>query len=127
MSESTLNLVRTRRVNPDGRYRYTAERLQKTENVVEKYKKKLEESAGLRREFKVSIPISLALVSADGQKLEEENLALIESNSALEAELKKTGGSKGAIENNKAQLSALEKQVTEQTNEVRPAPTSANN
>jgi len=37
----------------DGRYRYTAERLQKTENVVEKYKKKLEESAGLRREFKV--------------------------------------------------------------------------
>jgi hypothetical protein len=41
------------RVNPDGRYRYTAERLQKTENVVEKYKKKLEESAGLRREFKV--------------------------------------------------------------------------
>jgi len=36
------------------RYRYTADRLQKTENVVEKYKKKLEESAGLRREFKVS-------------------------------------------------------------------------
>jgi len=40
-------------VMADDRYRYTAERLQKTENVVEKYKKKLEESAGLRREFKV--------------------------------------------------------------------------
>jgi protein HOOK3 len=105
----------------DGRYRYTAERLQKTENVVEKYKKKLEESAGLRREFKVSILISLALVSADGQKLEEENLALTESNAALEAELKKTG-SKGVAENTKSQLSALEKQVTEQTNEVRPRP-----
>jgi len=121
MSESTLNLVRWMRVDPDGRYRYTAERLQKTENVVEKYKKKLEESAGLRREFKVSIPISLALVSADGQKLEEENLALIESNSALEADLKKTG-SKGIVENTKSQLSALEKQITEQTNEVRPSP-----
>ena len=121
MSESTSNLVRWMRVDPDGRYRYTAERLQKTENVVEKYKKKLEESAGLRREFKVSIPISLALVSADGQKLEEENLALIESNSALEADLKKTG-SKGIVENTKSQLSALEKQITEQTNEVRPSP-----
>jgi len=126
MSESTLNLVRTRRVNPDGRYRYTAERLQKTENVVEKYKKKLEESAGLRREFKVFTLSWVIQVKADDQILEEENLALIESNSALEAELKKTGGSKGAVENTKPQLAALEKQVTEQTNEVRPAPISAN-
>jgi protein HOOK3 len=114
------------RMDPDGRYRYTAERLQKTENVVEKYKKKLEESAGLRREFKVSILISLALVSADGQKLEEENLALTESKAALEAELKKTG-SKGVAENTKSQLSALEKQITEQTNEVRPDPVQADN
>jgi hypothetical protein len=52
MSESASNLVRSR-LDPDCRYRYTAERLQKTENVVEKYKKKLEESAGLRRDFKV--------------------------------------------------------------------------
>ena len=110
----------------DGRYRYTAERLQKTENVVEKYKKKLEESAGLRREFKVITLRWCVLVRADGQKLEEENLALIESNSTLEAELKKTG-SKGVAENAKSQLSALEKQVTEQTNEVRRAPISANN
>jgi hypothetical protein len=53
MSESISSSVKSMNVNPDGRYRYTAERLQKTENVVEKYKKKLEESAGLRREFKV--------------------------------------------------------------------------
>jgi hypothetical protein len=65
-------------------------------------------------------------VKADGQKLEEENLALIESNSTLEAELKKTG-SKGVAENTKSQLSALEKQVTEQTNEVRPYLTLADN
>ena len=121
MSESSSSPVRLMGVDPDGRYRYTAERLQKTENVVEKYKKKLEESAGLRREFKVSIPISLALVSADGQKLEEENLALIESNSALEADLKKTG-SKGIVENARSQLSALEKQVAVQTNEVSARP-----
>jgi protein HOOK3 len=121
MSESNSSSVVSVRSETDDRYRYTAERLQKTENVVEKYKKKLEESAGLRREFKVSILISLALVSADGQKLEEENLALIESNSSLEAELKKTG-SKGVAENTKSQLAALEKQVTEQTNEVRPVP-----
>jgi hypothetical protein len=63
-------------------------------------------------------------MQADCQKLEEENLALIESNSALEAELKKTGF-KGVAENTKSQLSALEKQVTEQTNEVRPYPISA--
>jgi hypothetical protein len=53
MSESNFSSVISMRVNADGRYRYTAERLQKTENVVEKYKKKLEESAGLRRDFKV--------------------------------------------------------------------------
>jgi len=53
--------------------------------------------------------------------LEEENLALIESNSSLEAELKKTG-SKGIVENARSQLSALEKQVAVQTNEVSARP-----
>jgi hypothetical protein len=60
-------------------------------------------------------------LQANLQKLEEENLALIESKSSLEAELKKTG-SKGVVENTKSQFSALEKQVTEQTNEVRAVP-----
>lgn len=35
------------------RYRHAADKLQKTENVMEKYKKKLEESADLRRNIKV--------------------------------------------------------------------------
>lgn len=39
------------------RYRHAADKLQKTENVMEKYKKKLEESADLRRTVKVRIPI----------------------------------------------------------------------
>jgi protein HOOK3 len=34
-------------------YKHAAEKLQKTENVIEKYKKKLEESADLRRQIKV--------------------------------------------------------------------------
>lgn len=34
-------------------YRHAAEKLKKTENVIEKYKKKLEESADLRRQMKV--------------------------------------------------------------------------
>lgn len=35
------------------RLRHAADKLQKTENVMEKYKKKLEESADLRRRIKV--------------------------------------------------------------------------
>lgn len=34
-------------------YRHTAEKLQKAENVIEKYKKKLEETIDLRRQVKV--------------------------------------------------------------------------
>lgn len=37
------------------RYRHAADKLQKTENVMEKYKKKLEESADLRRRIKVHL------------------------------------------------------------------------
>lgn len=35
------------------RYKHSAEKVQKMENVMEKYKKKLEESAELRRTVKV--------------------------------------------------------------------------
>ena len=35
------------------RYRHAADRLQKTENVMEKYKKKLQEGADLRSHVKV--------------------------------------------------------------------------
>lgn len=36
-------------------YRHAAEKAKKTENVIEKYKKKLEESADLRRSMKVCL------------------------------------------------------------------------
>lgn len=38
-----------------GRYRHAADKLQKTENVMEKYKKKLQEGADLRQRVKVHI------------------------------------------------------------------------
>ena len=37
------------------RYRHAADKLQKTENVMEKYKKKLQESADLRQRLKVNL------------------------------------------------------------------------
>lgn len=35
-------------------YKHAADKLQRTENVIEKYKKKLEEGADVRRQVKVS-------------------------------------------------------------------------
>lgn len=43
------------------RYRHAADRLQKTENVMEKYKKKLQESADLRQHVKVRRSLSDAI------------------------------------------------------------------
>ena len=39
------------------RYRHAADRLQKTENVMEKYKKKLQEGAELRSHLRVRVPL----------------------------------------------------------------------
>lgn len=39
------------------RYRHAADKLQKTENVMEKYKKKLQEGADLRQHVRVSIQV----------------------------------------------------------------------
>lgn len=41
------------KLNGRRRYKHSAEKVQKMENVMEKYKKKLEESAELRRLVKV--------------------------------------------------------------------------
>ena len=37
------------------RYRHAADKLQKTENVMEKYKKKLQEAADMRQQVKVQL------------------------------------------------------------------------
>jgi protein HOOK3 len=85
------------------RYRHVADKLQKSENVIEKYKKKLEDSAGLRRELK---------------SLEEENAALINTNATLETELKTAGSAKTLVDSYKAQIATLEAKAAAQADEV---------
>lgn len=85
-------------------YRHVEDRLHKSENVIEKFKKKLEDSAGLRRELRA---------------LEAENAELIDKNSTLEGEIRKLGASKALVDNYKAQVDILEKKANEQSSEVR--------
>ncbi|WVR07484.1 hypothetical protein IAU60_004526 [Kwoniella sp. DSM 27419] len=84
-------------------FRHAADRLKKSENVIEKYKKKLEESAGLRREMRA---------------MEAENAALVETNTALEADLLRSGSSKGILDDYKFQLYNLERKYDDQTREM---------
>lgn len=83
-------------------FRQVQERLHKSENVIEKYKKKLEDSAGLRREIRT---------------LEEENAVMMDKNTQLEVELRKLGASKAMADNYRTQVEALEKRSTEQSSE----------
>lgn len=53
LDECALYLDMSRLVLIVYRYRHTADKLQKTENVMEKYKKKLQEGADLRQRVKV--------------------------------------------------------------------------
>lgn len=74
-------------------YRHTAERLQKAENVIEKYKKKLEESAELKREIK---------------QLQETNHNLLDRNSQIEDEYRNLLAFKTLMESYKDQIAKLE-------------------
>ena len=74
-------------------YRHAADKLQKTENVMEKYKKKLEESADLRRHVKA---------------LEEQNATLVDQNAALEEEYRRVSAFKPLMESYKNQITELE-------------------
>ncbi|KAJ1909299.1 hypothetical protein IWQ60_011247 [Tieghemiomyces parasiticus] len=74
-------------------YRHAAEKLQKTEHVIEKYKKKLEDSADLRRQFK---------------HLEEQNTQLVARNQALEDEYRKVSQFKPLMDTYKDQIATLE-------------------
>ncbi|KAK1927088.1 protein-nucleus import-related protein [Papiliotrema laurentii] len=84
-------------------YRHAADKLQKSENVIEKYKKKLEDSAGLRRELRA---------------LEEENAVLVDTNAKLEAELNKAGSSKALIDELKRLIENLEERSKEQNEQI---------
>ncbi|CAE6375269.1 unnamed protein product [Rhizoctonia solani] len=84
-------------------YRHAAEKLHKTENVMEKYKKKLEESADLRRTVK---------------GLEEQNATLVDKNAALEEENRKVAAYKPLMESYKTQISELENKVSQRNTDI---------
>ncbi|TIA74442.1 hypothetical protein E3P91_00917 [Wallemia ichthyophaga] len=73
--------------------KHAASQLQKTENVIEKYKQKLEESASLRRQFK---------------SLEDQNARLVDVNASLEANAKQLNATKSLADNYKTQFVDLE-------------------
>ncbi|KAF9430536.1 hypothetical protein BGZ94_006331 [Podila epigama] len=81
-------------------YKHAIDRLQKTENVIEKYKKKLEEGADLRRQIKV---------------IEEQNQELLERNKEIEEEYRKVLAFKSLMESYKEQILTLESKNSELT------------
>ena len=84
-------------------YRHAADKLQKTENVMEKYKKKLEESADLRRNVKA---------------LEDQNATLVDQNAALEEEYRKVSAFKPLMESYKNQITELETKNSSRAKEI---------
>ncbi|KFH66906.1 hypothetical protein MVEG_07431 [Podila verticillata NRRL 6337] len=79
-------------------YKHAIDKLQKTENVIEKYKKKLEEGADLRRQIKV---------------IEEQNQDLLERNKEIEEEYRKVLAFKSLMESYKEQILGLENKTSE--------------
>ncbi|CAG8608544.1 1048_t:CDS:10 [Acaulospora morrowiae] len=83
-------------------FRHATDKLRKTENVIEKYKKKLEEGADVRRSLK---------------NLEQENKDLLERNQKLEDEYHKLAAFKNLMENYKQQIVDLQSEKTELVNQ----------
>ncbi|KAL0080668.1 HOOK protein-domain-containing protein [Phycomyces blakesleeanus] len=74
-------------------YRHATEKLQKAENVIEKYKKKLEESADMKRQIKA---------------LDDQNHSLMDRNQQIEEEYRKVLAFKTLMDSYKDQVAALE-------------------
>jgi protein HOOK3 len=83
-------------------HRHTAEKLQKAENVIEKYKKKLEETADLRRQLKA---------------MEDQNHVLMERNQKIEDEYCNVLAFKTLMDSYKDQVAALETEKNEMMRE----------
>ncbi|OAX41580.1 HOOK-domain-containing protein [Rhizopogon vinicolor AM-OR11-026] len=84
-------------------HRHTADKLQKTENVMEKYKKKLQEGADLRQRVK---------------SLEKQNADLVDKNAALEEDYRKVAAFKPLMESYKNQIAELEGKVSARSQEI---------
>ncbi|EIW85348.1 HOOK-domain-containing protein [Coniophora puteana RWD-64-598 SS2] len=84
-------------------YRHAADKLQKTENVMEKYKKKLQESADLRQHVK---------------SLENQNADLVDKNASLEEEYRKVAAFKPLMESYRSQISDMENKASTRNQEL---------
>lgn len=84
-------------------YRHAADKLQKTENVMEKYKKKLQEGADLRSHVKA---------------LEKQNADLVDQNASLEEEYRKVAAFKPLMESYKTQIADLEGKSSSRSKEI---------
>ncbi|TFK72592.1 HOOK-domain-containing protein [Pluteus cervinus] len=84
-------------------YRHAADKLQKTENVMEKYKKKLQEGADLRQHVK---------------SLEKQNADLVDKNAALEEENRKVSVFKPLLDSYKSQNTDLEAKLSSRVHEI---------
>ncbi|KAI0340691.1 HOOK-domain-containing protein [Trametopsis cervina] len=84
-------------------YRHAADKLQKTENVMEKYKKKLQEGADLRQRVKA---------------LETQNADLVDKNASLEEEYRKVAAFKPLMESYKNQIADLETKSSSRSKEI---------
>ncbi|OCH95271.1 HOOK-domain-containing protein [Obba rivulosa] len=84
-------------------YRHAADKLQKTENVMEKYKKKLQEGADLRQAVKA---------------LEKQNADLVDKNASLEEEYRKVAAFRPLMESYKTQIADLETKASARSKEI---------
>ncbi|KAL0071641.1 hypothetical protein AAF712_001498 [Marasmius tenuissimus] len=83
--------------------RHAVEKLSKMENVMDKYKKKLQEGSELRQTVK---------------SLEKQNSDLVDQNASLEEEYRKVSGYKPLMESYKSQIAELETKQANRLQEV---------
>jgi protein HOOK3 len=89
---------------------------------MEKYKKKLQESADLRQHARVCIILSLSSLACTQwiqlfQSLEKQNAELVDKNESLEEEYRKIAAFKPLIESYKNQIADLEAKASVRTQE----------
>jgi hypothetical protein len=100
-----------------------AERLIKSENAVEKYRKQVDEFTDLRGEMKVSLLRVIATSPLTmGQHLRAEHATLTDATANIEAQLKKTGLTTKSIDSCHSHVATMEQTLDDQASQVRARP-----
>jgi protein HOOK3 len=90
------------------------------ENVLEKYKKKLQEASELRQRVKVDlcIPNNAYLTDLTFQTLEKQNADLVDQNASLEEEFRKVAAFRPLMDSYKNQIADLESKASARTHDL---------